>query len=289
MTGFGSGEAPLAGGRVVAEVRSVNQRFLDVRSRLPRELGDLALFAEQVVRERLRRGRVELAVRAEGGALPASTIDVVRAREAFRALAEVRDDLAPGSELPLSLLAAVPDLFVAPSGPALEALREAVRTALLAALDALGAMCEREGAALAADLSARAAIVRAAGSRIGARLPLAREAARSRLLGRLATVVADIETRLDPARLELEVALLCERGDVSEELTRLASHLEQLEPLLAGRGPEPVGRRIDFLLQEMNREITTLGAKAQDAAIAREVIAIKVELERMREQIQNVE
>ncbi|MEJ7728338.1 MAG: YicC/YloC family endoribonuclease [Polyangiaceae bacterium] len=289
MTGFGSGEAPLTGGRVVAEVRSVNQRFLDVRSRLPRELGDLALFAEQVVRERLRRGRVELAVRAEGGALPASTIDAARAREAFRALGAVRDDLAPGSDLPLSLLAAVPDLFVAPSGLALETLREAVRAALLAALDALAAMCEREGAALAADLAARATAVRAACARIDVRLPAVREAARGRLLARLATVVASIETRLDPARLELEVALLCERSDVSEELTRLVSHLDQLQPLLVGPSADPVGRRIDFLLQEMTREISTLGAKAQDAALAHEVIAIKVELERMREQVQNVE
>jgi uncharacterized protein (TIGR00255 family) len=289
MTGFGSGEAPLAGGRVVAEVRSVNQRFLDVRSRLPRELGDLALFAEQVVRERLRRGRVELAVRAEGAALPASTIDAARAREAFRALAAVRDDLAPGSDLPLSLLAAVPDLFVAPSGLALETLREAVRAALLAALDGLAAMCDREGAALAADLAGRASAVRAACARIDARLPTVREAARSRLQARLATVLANIETRLDPSRLELEVALLCERSDVSEELTRLVSHLDQLEPLLGSRSPDPVGRRIDFLLQEMTREISTLGAKAQDAALAQEVIAIKVELERMREQVQNVE
>lgn len=289
MTGFGSGEAPLAAGRVVAEVRSVNQRFLDVRSRLPRELGDLSLFAEQVVRERLRRGRVELAVRAEGAAVPASTLSVDRAREAFRALGALRDELAPGSELPLSLLSTVPDLFAAPSGPALDALRDAVRAAVLAALDALAAMCDREGAALAADLAGRAATIRTACGRVSARLPAVREAARARLSTRLAAVIGDVETRLDPGRLELEVALLCERGDVSEELTRLLSHLDQLEPLLGSRGADPVGRRIDFLLQEMNREIGTLGAKAQDAALAQEVILVKVELERMREQVQNIE
>src|SRR5262245_46537435 len=111
MTGFGVGDVALANGRIVAEVRSVNQRFLDVRARLPRELADLALFAEQVARERLRRGRVELLIHAEGSVLTPCSLDKARARAAFDALAQLRDELAPGTEVPLSLLAAVPDLF----------------------------------------------------------------------------------------------------------------------------------------------------------------------------------
>src|SRR3954470_8065789 len=114
MTGFGVGDFALPEGRVVAEIRSVNQRFLDVRARLPRELADLSLFAEQVARERLRRGRVELLVHTEGTVLSPCVVDKARARAAFRALAELRDELAPGAEVPLSRLAVVPDLFTPP-------------------------------------------------------------------------------------------------------------------------------------------------------------------------------
>src|SRR4051812_22453080 len=119
MTGFGVGDVALPDGRVVAEIRSVNQRFLDVRARLPRELADLSLFAEQVARERLRRGRVELVIHTEGAVVPACALDKDRARAALRALGELRDELAPGAEVPLSLLSAVPDLFTPPAGPEL--------------------------------------------------------------------------------------------------------------------------------------------------------------------------
>ena len=289
MTGFGVGEVPLAGGRVVAEVRSVNQRFLDVRARLPRELGDLTMMAEQAVRERLRRGRVELSVRTEGPVLAPCAVDKQRARVAFQALAELRDELAPNAEVPLSLLGAVPDLFVPPAGAEVDALRAAVQGAIVKALESMKEMCACEGRTMAADLSARSQLVRAAVGRIDALLPTLRDLARRRLRARLDGVLQDAELRLDPARLEAEVALLCERGDVSEELTRLVSHLDQFDGVLRSASEDPSGRRLDFLLQEMVREVSTLGAKAQDPQVSQEVIAIKVELERMREQAQNVE
>jgi uncharacterized protein (TIGR00255 family) len=289
MTGFGVGDVPLAGGRVVAEARSVNQRFLDVRARLPRELGDLTLMAEQVARERLRRGRVELVVRTEGPVLAACEVDKERARVAFRALAELRDELAPGAEVPLSLLGSVPDLFVPPAGAELDAMRAAVQGAIGKAIDAMRSMCAREGACLATDLAARTALVRASVERIAELLPAVREAARRRLRARLEGLLQDVDVRVEPNRIETEIVLLCDRGDVSEELTRLASHLDQFDSALRAKGDEPVGRRLDFLMQEMVREVTTLAAKAQDAQVSVEVIAIKVELERMREQAQNVE
>ncbi|HVY45703.1 MAG TPA: YicC/YloC family endoribonuclease, partial [Minicystis sp.] len=152
MTGFGVGDAPLGGGRVAAEVRSVNQRFLDVRVRVPRDLADLAGFAEHVVRERLRRGRIELVLHTEGPVSTPLVLDKARARAAFDALVELRDELAPRAELPLSLLGAVPDLFVgAPSAAAPGPLRDAVRVAIERAVAALDAMAEREGAAIVAD------------------------------------------------------------------------------------------------------------------------------------------
>jgi uncharacterized protein (TIGR00255 family) len=290
MTGFGVGDVALPDGRVVAEIRSVNQRFLDVRARLPRELADLSLFAEQVARERLRRGRVELVIHTEGAVVSPCALDKDRARAALKALGELRDELAPGAEVPLSLLAAVPDLFTPPAGPELAVIRGSVKLAVERAIEAMEAMCRREGEALAADLRARCVEVRRLTSEIVEIAEGSREAVRRRLRERLGRLLVDTELALDTARLEAEVVLLAERSDVAEEITRLGSHLDQFaEVLTAGSPSDPIGRRLDFLLQEMLRETNTLGAKAQDATLSHRVVAIKVELERLREQVQNIE
>jgi uncharacterized protein (TIGR00255 family) len=289
MTGFGVGDVALPEGRVIAEIRSVNQRFLDVRVRFPRDLADLTLFAEQVARERLRRGRVELLVHTEGAVLSPSVLDKARARAAFRSLAELRDELAPGAEVPLSLLGAVPDLFAPPAGAELSALRCSVKLAVERAVEAMEAMCRREGEALAADLRARCQALRELHAEVARLAEGSREAVRRRLRERIDRLCTDVEVGLEPSRLEAEVALLADRSDVTEELTRLASHLDQFTDVSADDRGEPVGRRLDFLLQEMQREANTLGAKAQDAALSHRVVAIKVELERLREQVQNIE
>jgi uncharacterized protein YicC (UPF0701 family) len=289
MTGFGTGEVVLPQGRVVAEIRSVNQRFLDIRARLPRELAELCLFAEQVARERLRRGRVELAVHIEGTVFAPSTLDRERARAAFAALCELRDELAPSAPVPLSLLAVVPDLFGPPPGPALATLRESVRLAVDRAIDAMESMCRREGETLSSDLAARSATIRRLLGEVAQIAEGSREAIRKRLRERLTRLLGDDRPPLDDSRVEAEIVLFAERSDVTEELTRLGSHAEQFDAVLGANEPEPVGRRLDFLLQEMLRETNTLGAKAQDAALSHRVVAIKVELERLREQVQNIE
>jgi uncharacterized protein (TIGR00255 family) len=289
MTGFGVGEVTLGEGRVLAEIRSVNQRFLDVRTRLPRELAELTLFAEQVVRERMRRGRVELVVRTEGPVITTSTLDITRAKNVFQQLCQLRDELAPGAELPLSLLGTVPDLFVPPAGPELTAVREAVRRAIEGAIAAMDAMCRAEGEALFADLSSRCQSMRRLLEAVAGQSDGLRDAAQRRLRERLERLLAGTELAIDHGRLEIELALLVDKSDFTEELTRLKSHLDQVEGVLAAGGGEPMGRRLDFLLQEMVREANTLGAKAQDAAVSQLVVGMKVELERLREQVQNVE
>ncbi|HMY16039.1 MAG TPA: YicC family protein [Polyangium sp.] len=289
MTGFGIGEVPLGQGRVLAEIRSVNQRFLDIRTRLPREMAELSLFSEQVVRERLRRGRIELVVRTEGPVMTAATLDVARARSVFQQLAALRDELAPKAELPLSLLAAVPDLFSPPAGPELAEIRDVVRRAIDASIVAMEAMCRAEGDALLNDLTTRCEALRRLLDEVATHAIASREIAQRRLHERLERLLAATDVTLDHGRLELEIALLVDKSDFSEEATRLRSHLEQLERVLSSGTTEPVGRRLDFLLQEMVRETNTLGAKAQDAAISQLVIGMKVELERLREQVQNVE
>jgi uncharacterized protein (TIGR00255 family) len=260
-----------------------------VRARLPRELGDLTMFAEQIARDRLRRGRIELIVRTDGAMLAPCALDKTKARAAFQALAEIRDELSPGAKLPLSLLGVVPDLFTPVAVHEIAAVRGAVKTAIERAIDAMNSMCHREGEALAADMRGRIATLRALAAEIVARTDESRDALRRRIRERLERLIHGIEAGLEAPRIEAEITLLVERSDITEEVTRLQSHLDQFSGALAAPDGEPCGRRLDFLLQEMVREANTLGSKAQDAAISHHVVAMKVELERLREQVQNIE
>ncbi len=287
MTGFGYGEAQLAPGKLSVEVRGVNHRFLDVRVRVPRELADLTTFVEQLAREKLTRGRYEVALRMEGAVLGAPSIDKDRARAAYRALCELRDELAPGSEVPLSVLGAIPDLFVSNVGREMERLHGATRTAFEAAITALDGMRRKEGAALRDDLVRRLDRVKTLARDVEGRAPEVIEAHRKRLRDRADRLRAQTELDVDAARLEQELAMFAERSDVCEELTRLDSHCAQFASLL--QSGEPIGRRLDFLLQEMAREANTVGAKSPDAPIAHAIVEVKAEIERMREQVQNVE
>jgi uncharacterized protein (TIGR00255 family) len=287
MTGFGLGEVPIESGKLGVEIRGVNHRFLDVRVRVPRELIDLAGFVEQMARERLVRGRYEVAVRLDGVALGAPTLDRDRARAAFRAFCELRDELAPGAEVPLSLLASIPDLFTSSVEREIDRLRDATRAAFDGAVGGLDAMRQREGTALCDDLTRRLERIAQLAKDIARRSPDVLEIHRRRLRDRAERLRATTDIEVDGARLEQEIAIFADRCDIAEELTRLESHGVQFADLLASG--EAVGRRLDFLLQEMAREANTLGAKSPDAQVAHSVVEVKAEIERMREQVQNVE
>lgn len=285
MTGFGAGSAPLGetpgAGRAMVEVRSVNARTLDVRVRQHFALGDSTLWVEHAVRERLRRGRVEVTIGLEGGADGALSFDRALAISALRAFEGVAKELGSDEKAPLSLLAAVPNLF----GASVHGdMRSNARVALSAALRALEADREREGTATAIALGGHCDKLKASIAIIRARAVDLPAAFRTRLQERLARVAPQ---GVDPARLETEVVLAADRCDVAEEIQRLTTHVEHLEQLV--RSGDVEGRRLDFLLQEAMREATTLAVKAQDALVSSCVVDIKVELERMREQAQNVE
>lgn len=286
MTGFGLGSAELRGGRVSAEVRSLNHRFLDLRVRLPHEIADHTFFVEQLCRSRLGRGRFDVSVRLDGAALPPLELDLERARGAYQALERLRDEIAPGTDLPLSVLTGFPDLIVASGGQDPAPLRAALETAVDTALACLDQMRAVEGATLGAELASRLEQARQLLTRISERAPDLTRLQKDRLLQRLERLTQSSEG-LDPARLATEVAVLADRSDVTEELVRLGSHLDQFDELLDGSGPR--GRKMDFLLQEMAREANTIGAKCQDAELSPVVVALKAEVERLREQVQNVE
>lgn len=296
MTGFGIGEAPLSGssdaatpptGKLSVEIRAVNHRYLDVRVRAPNQLPDLGAVVETLARERLTRGRFDVTVRLEGAALGAVTIHKERARSVFAALVELRDELAPGMEVPLSLLGAVPDLFVPSIEQAGDAVRAALSNAFDNALESLDAMRLREGLALGDDIVGRLVTVRKLAQSIAERGPVVVELYKKKLTERAEKLLIATDVEVDPGRLEQEIALYADRVDICEELTRLESHTLHFETLLVSA--DAVGRRLDFLLQEMAREANTVGAKSQDATIAHAVVELKAEIERMREQVQNVE
>ncbi len=289
MTGFGRGTARAGGVEVTAEVRAVNGRFADVTLRAPRVLAPAEASLAAHVRERAGRGTLTVGFTLADADAPAG-VDATAIRAAADRLRAARAAAGlDASEAPIAL-ADVLRLAesVGADGPDDEA-AAAARTALDAALDALDAMRTAEGAALAADLAARADALDALLVAVEARAPVRVAEARAKLGARLATLLADAPDggrTPDPARLELEVALLADRLDVTEECVRLRSHLAQVRAALAG--DEAVGRRLGFLVQEVGREINTIGSKANDPETAHLAVAMKEELEKAREQIANV-
>jgi uncharacterized protein (TIGR00255 family) len=287
MTGFGTADAPLGDGRVTVELRALNHRFLEVRVRLPEPLLDHGFFVEQMAREKLSRGRFDVGVRLEGAALPPPRFSLDRARALYRGLAQLRDELAPGADLPISALTAMPDLVTAPTAADTNVARHALKQAFEAALARLDEMRADEGSALHRELASRLEAARTLRGCIAERGGEMLEAYRTRLRDRLERLLTESGVQVDAGRLEAELVILADRSDVTEELVRLDSHFDQFVRLLAVDGP--VGRRLDFLLQEIGRESNTIGAKSQDAPIAHLVVEMKAELERIREQVQNVE
>ncbi len=286
-TGFGAGRGAAGGEEIDVEVRSVNHKYCEVKVRLPRELAALELEVTRAVKERLARGGVEVSGRRSGGTGDvAPRVDLALAEAYARAFRELQARLGlPGEPTLADVVAADGVVRLEERTVEPDAARAALFEGLGRALDALVAMRAREGEALARDLEARLATVEGLVARVAELAPRVVEHHRQRLQERVAELSRGVP--LDPARLAQEVALFADRTDVAEEMTRLASHVAQVRALLAGA--DPAGRKLDFLVQEMNREANTIGSKSQSADLGGIVVALKAEIERMREQVQNVE
>jgi uncharacterized protein (TIGR00255 family) len=289
MTGFGAGRAEQGGEAVAVEIRSVNGKFCEVRARIPRELAALEPGIAKAVKARIARGVVDVTLRRDGastlgGAVP--EINVPLAAAYAKALREMQSELGLSGELGLSDLAGLDGVVgLAERAPDTREAEAAGLSALDQALSALEEMRGREGEALARDLRARLDAIENHAGAIRELSPRTVEAYRDRLAARVAELSRG--TAADPARLAQEVAFLADRVDIAEEVTRLGSHLSQMRALLDAGGP--VGRKLEFLVQELNREVNTVGSKSQNSAISGHVVELKAELERVREQIANVE
>ncbi|HEY7958188.1 MAG TPA: YicC/YloC family endoribonuclease [Polyangia bacterium] len=288
MTGYGRGTCEVAGRRLHVELRSLNHRFLEVKLRLP--WGDPAIEQQitQLLRTKIDRGVVTVSVRDEGGAAALALkvrVDLALARGYVEALEQLRQALGVVAPIPLELVATQPGVLAAGEAlPDSELLWKALEPGLSQALDGLVESRAREGAAIAADLKERLASVERIASDLRTLTASAPEQYRARLTERLERARA---SGIDEQRIAQEVAIMADKLDVSEELTRLGAHLAELGRLLDQSGPQ--GRRLDFLTQELNREINTLGSKSPSAQCAARVVDAKAELEKLREQIQNVE
>ncbi|MBM3779861.1 MAG: YicC family protein [Acidimicrobiia bacterium] len=293
MTGFASLTHDSEEATVGVTVRAVNHRFLDLQLRVPPAWGELEPAVRALVQRRLTRGRVEVAVTIQPKAPTALTVEL---NEAFVAALHAALDrarergiiagaLAPGDLLRLPQAIAVRDQQVVPDPASVERIGAALDAAVSDALGALDAMRSAEGAHLRRDLDVRRGLL----AELITRLQEGADAGRAGLEARLRARVAELRQQpaADEALVAQEIVRVAQRSDVSEEVARFRGHLEHWDAL--ANSEEPCGRKLDFLLQEMNREINTLGAKADGLGIPELVIAAKAELERLREQVQNVE
>jgi len=288
MTGFGRAEAEENGRKVTVEIKAVNHRFLDVTFRMPRALSFAEESMRKAVRERLSRGKVDVYVGysaiADGAKTASADIALIRsyvdAARAAAALTDIADDLK------LSDILSIPDAIMIEEEKGGEGLlTNLCSKALQGALDALEEMREREGAELYNDITACLADLEAQAALIGARKESVPKEYAEKLRLRIRELTEG--SGLDEARFNAEVAYMADRMDISEEVVRLATHINQFRAAAGAR--DAVGRKLDFMVQEMNRELNTIGSKSADMAITNAVIEGKSIVEKIREQVQNIE
>ncbi len=288
MTGYGRGECVLHDRTITVELRAVNNRYLDCTVKIPR----LYVFAEEAIKSRIQkriaRGKLDVFVSIDSTAADKVAVTLNRpvADGYYAALVQMRDSYGLHDDISVSLLSRFPDVFLVEKeqGDA-EVISEDILTVLDLALDEFEGMRAREGARLDADVREKAARIAALVGEIETRAPQIVTDYRERLRARMEEVLANVQ--LDEGRILTEAALFADKVAVDEETVRLRSHLSQLDEMLTAGGP--VGRKLDFLIQEFNREANTIGSKCSDVAAAKLVVELKGEIEKIREQVQNIE
>ncbi len=290
MTGYGRGECSRDGYKITAELSSVNRKQSEVSVHLPRELEVLEAQARDVINRAISRGKVTCRIGfhpGENGTTARARLNLPLARAYAKELSRLAKELNLSPVIPVEIVARIPGVLESELDASdAESFWPAVDKALQAALGAMLKMRDSEGGHLAGDLAKRIGGMKKSVARVQKQAPQVMKRYREQLLERLrAAGLASLNP--DDERLLKEIVLFSDRSDISEELARLQSHFKQFDDCVKSK--EPVGRTLDFLAQEMNREINTIGSKANDALISREVVTLKTELEKFREQAMNVE
>ena len=288
MTGFGRGEGETGLGRVSIESRSVNHRYCDISIRLPKRLTPFESRIKEIIRSQVARGRIDVSLRLDsiGEDKIQLTVDLYLASQYYRALQSLKEALGLKDDITLELLAGAKDLITAKEEPGdIEPYWQEIVPILMQSLLNMESMKQQEGESLGHDLRQRLEEIVRQLETIKRHFPSHLKTYHNQLRERLRILLESAE--IDSSRFQQEIAFLAERMDITEEIVRAESHLTQFAALLEGK--EAVGRKMDFLLQEINREVNTISAKANDAEISQRTVEIKSELEKIREQVQNIE
>jgi uncharacterized protein (TIGR00255 family) len=288
MTGFGRGREGNSDIEVISEVRALNHRFLDVSFRLPRIYAGFEPHLRKIVAEYISRGKVDVSVQRYGtaGSIMDVTVDYDLAERYYRCLEKLKSTLGLAGDVTVAEMLTLKEI-VSPHEREDQIEKELAlaEKSLRQALDGLNSMRKTEGEATWNDIRSRLSAIRELAERIAPLVDQVPAQARARLERRVQELTGGMELNED--RLMQEVALIAERADVTEELTRLQSHVDQF--LAFGREGSPLGRKLEFLLQELHRELNTLGSKSASTDIAAHVVTMKAEVEKIREQTQNLE
>ena len=290
MTGYGRTESVVNMRKYIIEIKSLNHRYLEISLRLPASLSSLELDIKKRISGRFTRGRVEASVRmdSEYGSVGEGRyeLNLPLVRNYYDLLVQMRDEFNLKDEITLRMIAASRDAYVLKeSGPDVSAIWGDLEEVIERAMDALIEMRKREGENICRDLMVRIDLITKSLDSIALRAPQVVLDYQKRFAERVKELSGGLA--LDEIRLVQEIAIMADRSDITEEIVRFKSHILQFQDLL--EGDDAAGRNIDFLIQEMNREINTIGSKSADTEISRKVIEIKAELARIREQVQNIE
>jgi uncharacterized protein (TIGR00255 family) len=287
MTGYGCSERTGEDQRVRAEVRSVNQRFLDVQIKAPRTLLQVEDRVRKLVESRLARGRVTVYIEWKSASDASPAVNIDAARELVRQLRHLSEELSIPGEVTLPVVTQFPQVFEQGGDqPGADDVWAVLEPAMSEALDGLVGMRENEGAQLKSELAARLDAIESIVGEIEGLAPDASAVIKERLTSRIATLLEGV-VPVDETRIAQEVALAAERSDFTEEVVRLTAHVAAARDCLSAE--EPVGKMLNFLVQEMLREANTIGSKGGDVGATTQVLSLKEEIEKLREQVQNVE
>ena len=287
MTGFGAAEGNVGDSRASVEIRTVNHRFFSPNLKLPSAFARWEGEIREILRQKIARGHVTLTARLDRSVGTGPVIDEARLAEYANTLRELQRKHSLGGEVDLATILRLPDVVGAPSEEMDSSAGEALAAIVHKAADNLISMRRAEGAQLAAFLVDRVNAVEARLARVEKRAPVRLKEHHERVKRTVSELIG--AAGADPQRIAQEIAILADKLDVAEELDRFRSHLAAFRETAQAKTADPVGKRLGFILQEMVREANTIGSKASDAQIQEDVIAIKEELERVREQVENLE
>jgi len=289
MTGYGKGEASSSGFRIKVELKSVNNRYLDITVKLPRYLIYLEESIKKLIKEKLGRGKVDVFINLDFESISSLEVkvDIPLAMNFKNALSDLKDQLQIEDSIRLSNILSIPDVIRTEKRDLDEAsVWETLRSAIDSALSQIVVMRESEGQQLKHDMLEKLGKIEEITSEVKIRSPLVVEEYRRKLNERIAALLEE-PAIIDQDRLAMEVAIYADKSSIDEELTRMNSHIAQFRSIIEEDGA--VGRKLDFLIQEFNREVNTIGSKSSDSIIVNKVVDLKSEIEKIREQVQNIE